>query len=196
MLKHKIVSLAALTLIIQSSPAWAEREFHHGYQNNRHSRQYGRVLHHIPRDYRTIRIGRDPYIYSDGFFYRHSPAGYILVVAPRGAVVPVLPRGHRTVIIQSTPYYVYEETYYVQGPGGYVVAEPPPAATQVVETQIPVKVENKESIQEYEVHIPNANGSYTLVVLKKTEKGFVGPQGEIYPEHPTVEQLKDMYAKK
>ena len=107
-------------------------------------------------------------------------------------VVRVLPVGYRTVVVSDIPYYVYQDTYYVTGPGGYVVTTPPPAIppTTVMET-----VEEKKPIDSYEIHIPNANGSYTLVIIKKTEKGFIGPQGEFYPEHPTVEQLKAMYAK-
>lgn len=45
------------------------------------------------------------------------------------------------------------------------------------------------------INIPNSNGSYTQVTLRKSGSGYIGPQGEYYPEHPTVEQLKALYGK-
>jgi hypothetical protein len=82
-------------------------------------------------------------------------------------------------------------------------AAPPPAAPVLPPTPVgekavslPVKKEFKDAIDAYDIYIPNENGSYTLVTLKKVEKGFLGPQGEFYPEHPTVEQLKTLYGKK
>jgi hypothetical protein len=33
------------------------------------------------------------------------------------------------------------------------------------------------------------------VKLKKTDAGFIGPQGEFYPKHPTIEKLKILYGK-
>jgi hypothetical protein len=54
----------------------------------------------------------------------------------------------------------------------------------------------KAEIDSYEIHIPNDNGSFMLITLKKTDKGFIGPQGEFYSDHPTVEQLKQRYIKK
>ena len=47
-----------------------------------------------------------------------------------------------------------------------------------------------------EINIPNGDGSYTSVTLQKTEKGFLGPQGEFYTDHPTTDQLKERYIKK
>jgi hypothetical protein len=43
------------------------------------------------------------------------------------------------------------------------------------------------------INIPNSRGGYNPVKLVKTEKGYVGPQGELYAENPTVEQLKVLY---
>jgi len=45
------------------------------------------------------------------------------------------------------------------------------------------------------VNIPNSNGSYTRVVLRKSGNGYIGPQGEFYPTHPTVRQLRILYGK-
>ncbi|MFH1665666.1 MAG: hypothetical protein ABIA77_05930 [Candidatus Omnitrophota bacterium] len=43
------------------------------------------------------------------------------------------------------------------------------------------------------VNIPNANGSYITVVLRRAGNGYIGPQGEYYPGHPTIEQLAALY---
>lgn len=45
------------------------------------------------------------------------------------------------------------------------------------------------------VNVPNKNGGYTPVVLKKSGSGYVGPQGEYYSEFPKVSQLQAMYSK-
>ena len=47
-----------------------------------------------------------------------------------------------------------------------------------------------------EIDIPNGNGSYTTVALTRTAQGYLGPQGEFYPERPTAEQLRERYLKK
>lgn len=159
-------------------------------------------------------------LYCEGLFYRYTPAGYIVVTPPIGAVVPALPPGYTTVFIDSRPYYYYGYTYYASGPGGYVVAAPPavpvapvtvpPAAVPVAATPAvpqqpvavanvtgaPTKTEEPEDLNVYDIYIPNGNGSYTVVTLKKTEKGFLGPQGEFYTDHPTVDQLRERYTKK
>lgn len=45
------------------------------------------------------------------------------------------------------------------------------------------------------VNIPNANGTTTAVVLKRSGSGFIGPQGEYYPSFPPMAQLTAMYGK-
>ena len=45
----------------------------------------------------------------------------------------------------------------------------------------------------FTVHVPNENGGYTPVEIKRSGEGFVGPQGEYYPKFPKVDQLKIMY---
>jgi len=45
------------------------------------------------------------------------------------------------------------------------------------------------------LNIPNATGGYSAVLIKKSGKGFIGPQGEFYPEFPKVSVLKVLYGK-
>jgi hypothetical protein len=47
----------------------------------------------------------------------------------------------------------------------------------------------------FTVNVPNSNGGYTTVIIKKSGSGYVGPQGEYYSEFPKVSQLQAMYSK-
>ncbi len=111
---------------------------------------------------------------------------------PIGTVVRVRPPDCRTVIIRGATYYVSNDVYYLPSRQGYEVVVPP--NTSVIEAAQPeVASATDESVT---VNIPNAQGGFTAVVLKKSGSGFLGPQGEFYPEFPKVEQLKLMYASK
>jgi len=53
------------------------------------------------------------------------------------------------------------------------------------------------STEAFTVNIPDSNGGYAPVVIKKAAGGgFTGPQGEGYAEFPSVEQLKALYGSK
>ena len=149
-------------------------------------------------------------LYSAGMFYRSTPAGYVVVPSPMGAVVPALPPGSTVVYLGGVPYYYYGNTYYAVAPNGYVVTAPPAVAAPVAAApgvapvqapapapiaQQPVAPASNEPAS-FETYIPNGNGSFTVVTLQKTEKGFLGPQGEFYADHPTEDQLKARYCKK
>ncbi|MFH0753852.1 MAG: DUF6515 family protein [Candidatus Omnitrophota bacterium] len=45
------------------------------------------------------------------------------------------------------------------------------------------------------VNIPDNHGGFVPVVIKRSGNGFVGPQGEFYPEFPKVSQLQTIYVK-
>lgn len=192
----KCISVGILAvLLLQSLPAFAD----HDHERWEHRWGHGYVARRLPPGYRAVVWAGLTYLFCEGLFYRYTPVGYVIVEPPVGAVVPVLPAGYTTVTVERTPYYYYHDTYYVSAPGGYTVAPPPAVAPQpapAASVDATVKTEYKESIDTYDIYIPNQNGSYTLVTLKKAEKGFIGPQGEFYPEHPTVEQLKALYGKK
>jgi hypothetical protein len=48
---------------------------------------------------------------------------------------------------------------------------------------------------EFDVHIRNSKGEMVTVKIKKSDNGYLGPQGEFYPEFPKIAQLKEMYTK-
>ena len=43
------------------------------------------------------------------------------------------------------------------------------------------------------VNVPNSQGGYTALIFQKSGTGFTGPQGEFYPQFPTVAQLQVVY---
>ena len=120
----------------------------------------------------------------------------ILVSAPPiGAIVTVLPFGYRTIVIGEATYYYYGNVYYTVCPSGYVVVSAPAVNSNVVAVPSAVTYPQRVSGETVIVNVPNSNGSYTPVTLVKQKDGYVGPQGEFYPGHPTVDQLKVLYGK-
>ena len=196
--------------LFQSFPAFADWDRREDRREGRRWDRgwgHGYVVRRVPPGYRTLIWGGLTYFYCEGLFYRHTPAGYIIADPPVGVIVPSLPSGYTTVMVRETPYYTYGDAYYVTAPNGYAVATPPvvsapptvpapPTVSPAPQVGVTTKTEYKDTIDTYDIYIPNKDGSFTLVTLKKTEKGFLGPQGEFYPEHPTVEQLKALYGKK
>lgn len=113
-------------------------------------------------------------------------------------MIPAIPVGCHKVIIDGRIYYNYNDVYYLQTAGGYRVVEAP--STVVLQPDV-VSDDNINVVSDtgsgsaFTVNIPNSKGGYTAITLKRSGTGFIGPQGEFYPEFPKVEQLRAMYAK-
>ena len=131
------------------------------------------------------------YHYREGRFYRPSLFGFIIVAPPIGAIVTTLPFGYSTIVVGGMRYYRHGNVYYQPCPSGYIVTSRPVIYSNVITPPLP-QVKSGEAII---INVPNANGSYTPVQLIKIDKGYLGPQGEYYPDHPTVEQLIALYGK-
>ena len=43
------------------------------------------------------------------------------------------------------------------------------------------------------INVPNTKGGFTPVTLTKHGQGYIGPEGEYYEGHPSVEKLKELY---
>jgi hypothetical protein len=43
------------------------------------------------------------------------------------------------------------------------------------------------------INVPGSKGGFVPIRLLKTRDGYIGPQGELYPNRPTVEQLEALY---
>ena len=143
----------------------------------------------LPVHYNAILVSDITYYYSNGSFYRQAATGYVLVTAPIGAVVPAIPVDYQTIIVNGTTYFIYDNIYYVKQTSNYVVV---PAPVITVETKSTTSDSNDNC---YVVNVPNVNGSYIPVVIRKEGTAYIGPQGEYYDKAPTVEQLKAMYSK-
>ena len=200
MFKKSLVVILILACLLQPSLAFAH-EGHGGHGG----RGWGSPALGIV----AISVAGASLLYSAGMFYRSTPAGYVVVPAPMGAVVPALPPGYTVVYMGGMPYYYYGNAYYAAAPNGYVVTTPPAIAAPVAAApsvapvqapapaaQQPAAPVSNEPSSAVETYIPNGNGSFTVVTLQKTDKGFLGPQGEFYADHPTEDQLKARYCKK
>jgi len=165
-------------------PSFKDRNVYRAWPHSvRHHSYYG-----LPKDHRIIWLAGLDYYYHDGYFYRETPSGYVIVQAPVGASIEVLPRGHKTIFYDGITYYYFNRSYYVLKNDRYIVVTPP----------LPVVTENKQAVEApirtITVNVPNPNGSYMPVTLQEYSDGFVGPHSEFYAKQPTVDQLKKMYA--
>lgn len=205
----KLAIITGLSLIIVLSAinafAWGgfrggRNHYNHGYYHGYYHNHFGWGFH-------------GPYLYDYNYDYN-------VVAPPLGGFVAYLPDGYRTVIVSGTPYYYCGGYYFRPYSSGYVIvpapvvntaAAPAPAAATVqapaaeqpnslnsaVEepktgsgTSAQPKPASKDTAT---INIPNAKGGFTPVRLVKHNNGYIGPQGEFYAGHPTVDQLKALY---
>lgn len=119
-----------------------------------------------------------------------------------GFYVDSIPKGCFSIRLGGSRYFYKEGVYYRPHGRRYVVVEPtiivkptPVLVSAPEKTKTVTKITGNID-ETYTINIPNEEtGGYTEVTLKRIDKGFIGPQGEFYPEFPRVEQLKVMYVK-
>jgi hypothetical protein len=168
--------------------SYRKQHGHHDYYHRHHRRpHYGRSVVFLPHRSVTIVIGGGKYYYGEGHYYRRRTHDYEIVAPPVGAVIYSLPSKCRPMVVAGVPYYVDDGVYYRKVPRGYEVVEPPYEEVQYIASNKPQ--------DSFNVNIPNANGGFTTVTVKRSGQGFVGPQGEYYSEFPKVEELRVMYAR-
>jgi len=105
---------------------------------------------------------------------------------------------YQPVVINGATYYLNNGTYYIYNSFGYQVVAPPlEVVQQPVTFDQPTVVIDSQLLgaDSFTINIPNDKGGYTAVTLKKSGNGFIGPQGEFYPQFPGVAQLKVIYGK-
>lgn len=202
--KTKILKWAAKTLIIamllQPAEAYAWGGERGGRWNYRHYPDHGRYAFWLPAAFTTLMIAGLTYYYCEGVYYRRQNYGYIVVPPPNGAIVREVPPVYAPMVVNGVTYYTADGIYYQYTPQGYMVVQQPQNIVSVntgtvVEKVIPsAPIEKADKI--FTVNVPNTKGGFTAVTLKRTTNGYIGPQGEFYPEFPTVEQLQIMYGKK
>ncbi len=139
--------------------------------------------------------GRHTHYYRGDKCYSHRWFWFDTAVAVLaiGTLVDNLPPRHTSVVYSGVPYYYADGYYYRTYPaGGYVVVNPPPVVAVKQDPVVVTSAPAQAADGSITINIPNAHGGYT-VALKKTNNGYIGPQGEYYAQHPTVEQLKALY---
>jgi hypothetical protein len=206
MLKRIIISALITSCLLQPSPAFAGGNHGRGGHYYHGGGNQGLAI-------ASLAVGGAALLYSASLFYRSTPS-YVVMQPPIGTIIPALPSGYTVYYANGMPYYYYSNTYYVPAPNGYVVAAPPvapampqapayqaampqPAAPQTVApAQAPAApVVSQTPDDAFEIRLSNGNGSYTSITLRKTNQGFLGPQGEFYSDHPTEDQLRQRYVR-
>ncbi len=67
----------------------------------------------LPFGYSTIYLGRSPYYYNEGVYYRpYANGGYEVTAPPLGAEVSRLPAGAKITVIDGEKYYEVGGTFY------------------------------------------------------------------------------------
>jgi hypothetical protein len=115
-----------------------------------------------------------------------------------GVIVPVLPFEFETLTFgPGIVYYYNDGVYYKAVPEGYVVVPKSEVEKYKQQKETLKNEESNKNVsgEEYVINIPNSDGSFTPVKLKKSDNGYIGPQGESYQGHPSIEQLKVLYGK-
>ena len=208
----------ALMLLIPPTLSYAgerdhrdDRHFYHYHDRP----SFGLHLSFVPEGAFIVGVGGAKYYYYDGLYYSRMGGEYILIAPPIGAVVATIPPEYQPVVINGVTYYVDNGVYYVYTRYGYQVVPQPVMVVQAapaVVTQpapapviVPAPITPPQAIavtstapsadESFTVNIPNAKGGYAAVIIKRSGTGFVGPQGEFYPEFPKVAQLQAMYGK-
>lgn len=101
---------------------------------------------------------------------------------------------YQAVVVNGVTYYVNNGAYYIYTQYGYQAVPAPSGATAPVVQAAVVSVP-PDADDSFTINIPNDKGGYNAVLIKRSGKGFVGPQGEFYTEFPKVSQLRMMYGK-
>jgi len=134
----------------------------------------------LPRGYAEVRVGRDRYYTNRGVFYQRGPHGYVVVRAPRGAVIRTLPPHYTRIYVGPTVYYRYGDVYYQPVRDGYVVVDPPPSSS----LPPPPPAENYQSVWAGKQEYLFKDGQF----FTKTPDGMVwvaAPLGAVAPNLPS-----------
>lgn len=147
----------------------------------------GAVIPVLPDGYTVVYVNGLPYYYYASTYYTVAPSGGYVVVSPAVETTTTVVTTPATTVV-TTP-----ATTTTTVPAATQQTTSTPVATPAATTTAPAATTTESDT--FDVQIPNGNGSFTLVRLIRTKDGFLGPQGEFYPDHPTIEQLKARYVK-
>jgi hypothetical protein len=156
---------------------------HHYYRYHDHPYFGLHVAAFYPNEYFPVWVGGARYYYDDGVYYNYAGGSYVVVAPPIGAVVSTVPSDFQPTVINGVTYYTNNGTYYLSTPDGYKVVSAP------VQT-MPAPAQNV-----FMVNVPRNGGGYVSITIRRAGNGFLGPQGEFYPQFPNVSQLRTMYGR-
>ncbi len=213
-MKNRVFLPLIIALLI-FRPAWSYADWNgHGGGHDGHGHDGGHDGHgrnggdhHHDGGRGRSYIGLDFALWPDNYYYN---TGYY---GPGDAVL-VSPSIYQPVFINGTTYYLNDGTYYQYNGYGYQPVPPPVTGVQPDAVIQPPEVEANQAptpeapeitsavgngssadVDSITINIPNKKGNYTAVTLKKSGNGYIGPQGEFYPEFPKVSQLEVIYGK-
>jgi len=119
--------------------------------------------------------------------------------------------GYPTVVVEDpynyyygygAPYPVYDGDNVTIAPATVVASPAAPVAQargpaaqpkSVIDTTTQFKGRQDAIGDSVTLYIPNSKGRFTPVTLIKRANGYSGPQGEFYPNNPTIAQLRAVY---
>ena len=104
-----------------------------------------------------------------------------------------IPNGSSLVVVDGIGYYYFNGYYLRPCPSGYMVVTPPEVAPPPAPEPKVASEPGPASDNAITINIPNSKGGFTSVKLVKSKDGYKGPQGEFYPDHPTVDELRVLY---
>ncbi|MDE2010462.1 MAG: hypothetical protein KGJ09_10380 [Candidatus Omnitrophica bacterium] len=87
--------------------------------------------------------------------------------------------GYLSVYINGGTYFYYQGSFFMLTSSGYETVDPSTLAADGV----------------FNIEIPNSSGAYTQIQLEAVNNGYVGPQGEFYPQFPSIPQLQAIYVR-
>lgn len=121
--KLLVISCLGVAVLVQSTDADA-RFKKRNYSHHRHYSK-SKFVTVLPGRFVKIAFGGLSYYYVNGIFYQKRDRGYVVVAAPRGAVVSKLPHGHKVIVDNGMRYYTFNGAYWKHAPAGYIVVYNP-----------------------------------------------------------------------
>jgi hypothetical protein len=214
-LARKATLFIGLALIValsasSSSAWWGGRHggFGHGYYGHHGLGYYGPyywgpdfavvappiggVVGYLPDGYMTFVINGVRYYYSNGYYFRTCPSGYVIVSEPEGSVASA-PEASQEAKTQASVTQPATQAAPTAGTTAKPGTEATAGGVAKNASAVPSALTKTSDDGAITVNIPNSNGGFTAVKLTKFKDGYKGPQGEFYPNHPTVDELKALY---
>ena len=150
-------------------PIYARPYYRAPYSYLHFGPSFGVRINVLPFGYYPFYIGRNPYYYYDGIYYRpYNNGGYEVVAPPLGAEVKHLPKGAKVTVIDGQKYYELGGTFYqeeiteknklrykVVGTDGVInTANAPEANTKNIITPVQPQQDNKITTPQINTTLP------------------------------------------